>query len=102
MPVMPGFSLEEPTWATHPPEMRGSPERSTISSFMPLERVFSVTGICWARVTPPIPIARIAAKTPLPRRSDLNVVAITRPKMQRQHPEATAEMDGAPGTSTIR
>jgi hypothetical protein len=52
-------------------------------------------------VTPAIPIARIAPKKPRPRRSDLNIVAITSPKMQRQPPEATAEMD-APGTSTIR
>jgi hypothetical protein len=28
-------------------------------------------------VTPAIPIARIAPKKPLPRRSDLNIVAIT-------------------------
>lgn len=82
MPVMPGFSFDEPTWATQPPEIRGSPERSTISNFMPLERFFSMTGICWAQDAVAMPTARIAPAIALLQRPDpaLDIIAITGPK----------------------
>lgn len=99
MPVMPGFSFDDPTWATHPPEMRGSPERSTMSSFMPLERVFSRTGICWAQETAVIPIARITPASPLLHRSDpdFNVIAITVPKEAAPAPRGNGRDVGGDG-----
>src|ERR1043166_8905631 len=48
MPVMPGRSLELPTWATQPPAMVGSSWRSTRRTDMPLARVFWRTGTFWA------------------------------------------------------
>ena len=103
MPVMPGFSFEEPTWATHPPEIRGSPERSTMSSFMPLESVFSITGICWAHDAAVIPTARIAPAIPLlhPPPTDFNVIGITGPKEAAQAPIGNGRDGGGGGDGNV-
>jgi hypothetical protein len=44
MPVIPGRSFELPTCATHPPATVGSSCLSTISSRIPFESCFSITG----------------------------------------------------------
>src|SRR5262245_2810429 len=43
IPVMPGRSFTEPTWATQPPATVGERWRGTSSSFMPFERKCSWT-----------------------------------------------------------
>src|SRR5437667_264888 len=49
MPVMPGRSLAEPTWATQPPATVGERWRGMSSSFIPLERKCSSTAMPAAR-----------------------------------------------------
>src|SRR5258708_19098399 len=48
MPVTPGCSFTEPTFAIHPAEMLGEPLRWTSRIFIPLSRINSWTGICCA------------------------------------------------------
>ena len=48
MPVMPGRSFTEPTFATQPAATLGSPLRGTISTFMPLSSTISWTATCCA------------------------------------------------------